>query len=124
MPIHKVLLVDDEDDIRTIGQLSLSRVGGWRTVLASSGAEAVRKAAEERPDVILLDVMMPGMDGPTTYGQLRAQEATAATPIIFMTAKVQKQEVARYLALGAAGVIGKPFDPMALPEEVRRLVPA
>jgi CheY-like chemotaxis protein len=64
------------------------------------------------------------MDGPTTYGQLRAQQATTATPIIFMTAKVQKEEVSRYLALGASGVIGKPFDPMTLPEEVRRLIPA
>jgi CheY-like chemotaxis protein len=122
MTIHKVLLVDDEDDIRTIGQLSLSRVGGWQTVLAASGSEAVARAATERPDLILLDVMMPGMDGPTTFGQLRAQEATAKTPIIFMTAKIQKQEVARYLELGAVGVIGKPFDPMTLPAEIKRLL--
>jgi CheY-like chemotaxis protein len=123
MTIRKVLLVDDEDDIRTIGQLSLSRVGGWQTVLASSGAEAVSKAATEGPDLILLDVMMPGMDGPTTLGKLRAQEATAKTPVIFMTAKIQKQEVARYLELGAVGVIGKPFDPMTLPAEIKRLLP-
>ena len=122
MTIRKVLLVDDEDDIRTIGQLSLSRVGGWQTVLASSGADAVSKAAAEAPDLILLDVMMPGMDGPTTLGKLRAQEATAKTPIIFMTAKIQKQEVARYLELGAVGVIGKPFDPMTLPAEIKRLL--
>jgi CheY-like chemotaxis protein len=122
--LRKVMLVDDEDDIRTIGNLSLSRVGGWQTVLASSGAEAVEKAAAEKPDLILLDVMMPGMDGPTTFGKLRAQEATARTPIIFMTAKIQKQEVARYLELGALGVIGKPFDPMTLPQEIRKLVPA
>jgi CheY-like chemotaxis protein len=123
MTIRKVLLVDDEDDIRTIGKVSLSRVGGWETVLASSGAEALTKAAAERPDLILLDVMMPGMDGPTTFGQLRAQEATAKTPVIFMTAKIQKQEVARYLELGAVGVIGKPFDPMTLPAEIKRLLP-
>ncbi|AKJ01623.1 response regulator receiver domain-containing protein [Archangium gephyra] len=123
MTIRKVLLVDDEDDIRTIGQLSLSRVGGWQTVLAASGAEAVTKAAAEQPDLILLDVMMPGMDGPTTLGQLRAQEATAKTPVIFMTAKIQKQEVARYLELGAVGVIGKPFDPMTLPAEIKKLLP-
>ncbi|MBU8900767.1 hypothetical protein DRW03_35795 [Corallococcus sp. H22C18031201] len=121
--LRKVLLVDDEDDIRTIGQLSLSRVGGWQTVLASSGAEALEKAASESPDLILLDVMMPGMDGPTTFGKLRAQSSTATTPIIFMTAKIQKQEVARYLELGALGVIGKPFDPMTLPQEIRKLVP-
>jgi len=123
MTIRKVLLVDDEDDIRTIGQLSLSRVGGWQTVLAASGAEAVTKAAAEQPDLILLDVMMPGMDGPTTLGQLRAQAATARTPVIFMTAKIQKQEVARYLELGAVGVIGKPFDPMTLPAEIKKLLP-
>lgn len=121
--LRKVMLVDDEDDIRTIGNLSLSRVGGWQTVLAASGAEALEKAAAEKPDLILLDVMMPGMDGPTTFGKLRAQEATARTPIIFMTAKIQKQEVTRYLELGALGVIGKPFDPMTLPQEIRKLVP-
>lgn len=121
--VRKVMLVDDEDDIRTIGNLSLSRVGGWQTVLAASGAEALEKARAEKPDLILLDVMMPGMDGPTTFGRLRAEEATAHTPIIFMTAKIQKQEVARYLELGALGVIGKPFDPMTLPQEIRKLVP-
>ena len=124
MTIRKVMLVDDEDDIRTVGNLSLSRVGGWQTVLAASGAEAVKTAAAERPDLILLDVMMPGMDGPTTFTQLRAQEATATTPIIFMTAKIQKQEVARYLELGAVGVIGKPFDPMTLPTEIKKLLPS
>ena len=123
MTIRKVLLVDDEDDIRTIGQLSLSRVGGWQTVLAASGAEALTRAAAEQPDLILLDVMMPGMDGPTTLGRLRAQEATAKTPVIFMTAKIQKHEVARYLELGAVGVIGKPFDPMTLPAEIKKLLP-
>ncbi|MCP3104123.1 response regulator [Myxococcus sp. K15C18031901] len=120
--LRKVMLVDDEEDIRAIGRLSLSRVGGWETVLASSGAEALAVAVAEQPDLILLDVMMPGMDGPTTFGKLREQDATARTPIIFMTAKVQKQEVARYLELGAAGVIGKPFDPMTLPQEIRKLV--
>jgi two-component system, OmpR family, response regulator len=124
MPIRKVLLVDDEADIRTVGHLSLSRLGGWETVLAASGAEAVTRAATERPDLILLDVMMPGMDGPSTFTQLRAQEATALIPVIFMTAKTQKQEVARYLELGAVGVICKPFDPVTLPSEIKRLLPS
>lgn len=123
MVIRKVLLVDDEDDIRTIGYLSLSRVGGWLTVLASSGVEAVTKAASEKPDLILLDVQMPGLDGPTTFSRLRSHEATAHMPIIFMTAKIQKQEVTRYLELGAIGVIGKPFDPLTLPTEIQRLLP-
>lgn len=122
--IRKVLLVDDEVDIRTIGFLSLSRVGGWQTVLASSGMEAVTKAAAELPDLILLDVQMPDLDGLTTFGRLRAQAATAALPIIFMTAKLQAQDVARYLELGALGVIGKPFDPLTLPKEIKRLMPS
>ena len=124
MPIQKVLLVDDEDDIRTIGQLSLARVGGWQCALAPSGQAALALAPTFCPDLVLLDVMMPGMDGPSTLAALRAQEATRHVPVIFMTAKVQKHEVARYLELGALGVISKPFDPMTLPEHIRRLVAA
>jgi two-component system, OmpR family, response regulator len=124
MAIQKVLLVDDEDDIRTIGQLSLARVGGWQCALAPNGQVALELAESFRPDLVLLDVMMPGMDGPTTFEALRALEATRTVPIIFMTAKVQKHEVARYLELGALGVISKPFDPMRLPVEIRRLLDA
>ena len=124
MPIQKVLLVDDEDDIRTIGQLSLARVGGWQCALAPSGHAALELAQSFHPDLVLLDVMMPGMDGPSTLAALRQLPATREVPIIFMTAKVQKHEVARYLELGALGVISKPFDPMRLPVEIRRLVDA
>ena len=120
MEIRKVMLVDDEVDIRTIGEMALESVGKWEVVAAGSGEEALELAARERPDVILLDVMMPRMDGPTTFARLREQADTAMTPVIFMTAKVQKQEVARYLDLGASGVIAKPFDPMTLPDEIRR----
>jgi two-component system OmpR family response regulator len=120
--IHRVLLVDDEPDIRRIGQLSLERVGGWQVVLASSSAEALATAGRERPDVILLDVMMPVADGPTTLARLREQADTAEIPVIFMTAKVQHHEVQRLLGLGAVGVIPKPFDPMTLPDEVRRVL--
>lgn len=120
MEIRKVMLVDDEVDIRTIGEMALESVGKWEVVAAASGEEALELAAKERPDVILLDVMMPKMDGPTTFARLREQADTANTPVIFMTAKVQKQEVARYLDLGASGVIAKPFDPMTLPDEIRR----
>ncbi len=120
--IHRVLLVDDEPDIRRIGQLSLERVGGWQVVPASSRAEALAAAGRERPDVILLDVMMPVADGPTTLARLREQADTAEIPVIFMTAKVQQHEVQRLLGLGAVGVIPKPFDPMTLPDEVRRVL--
>lgn len=119
-----MLLVDDEPDIRTIGQLSLARVGGWQVHAASSGAEALEALPRFLPDVVLLDVMMPGMDGPTTLARLRELPEGARLPILFMTAKVQRQEVERYLALGAAGVISKPFDPLTLPDEVRRLASA
>ena len=116
MHIHKVLLVDDDPDIRRLGELSLSRVGGWDTVVVGSGAEAVEAAAgEEPPDAIVLDVMMPDMDGVTTLEQLRGAERTAGIPVVFMTAKVQPSDVETYLAAGACGVISKPFDPMTLP---------
>jgi len=116
------LLVDDEPHIRRIGELSLKGVGKWTAVLATSGTEALVIAEQEKPDLILLDVMMPGMDGPATLVQLRACEATAAIPVIFMTAKVQKHEIDKYLAAGAIGVIPKPFDPMALPAQIRQLI--
>jgi two-component system OmpR family response regulator len=120
--VSKVLLVDDEPHIRRIGELSLKGVGKWTAVLAASGAEAIGLAERECPDLILLDVMMPGMDGPATLQQLRASNATARIPVIFMTAKVQKHEVDKYLAAGAVGVIPKPFDPMALPAQILQIL--
>ncbi len=120
-PISKVLLVDDEPDIRRIGELSLRRVGGWDVAMAANGADAVALVASFRPDVILLDVMMPSMDGPQTLAALRRVPEGADVPIIFVTAKVQRDEVARLLGLGAIGVVSKPFDPMTLPEEIRRI---
>jgi CheY-like chemotaxis protein len=122
--LSKVLLVDDEPDIRRIGQISLEHVGQWKVVQAQSGLQALTLAADERPDVILLDVMMPELDGPGTFARLRENPATAAIPVIFMTAKAQPHEVASYRALGAAGVIAKPFDPMSLPGEIRSIVEA
>lgn len=122
MTIRKVLLVDDEEDIRTIGQICLSRVGGWETLVAANGNDALRIAAAERPDVVLLDVMMPGMDGPTVLARLRANADTAGIPVVFLTAKVQRGDLGHYVALGARGAIPKPFDPMRLPLEVRRIV--
>ncbi len=120
--INKVLLVDDDDDIRTIGEMALHDVGGLDVVLASGGEEALLLARTEQPDVILLDVMMPQMDGLTTLRRLRQQPSTAKLPVVFVTAKVQHHEVQRYLELGAIGVIRKPFDPMGLPDELRAIV--
>ena len=122
MSFRKALLIDDDPDIRTIGRLSLAHVGGLEVTLAASGLEGIDLARSVRPDVILLDVMMPELDGPSTLQRLRADPVLASIPIIFMTAKVQPHEVARYEAMGAAGVIAKPFNPMTLAEDIRRLV--
>jgi CheY-like chemotaxis protein len=97
----KILIIDDEDDIRKIARLSLTRVGGMEVVDASNGPDGVRKAESERPDAILLDVMMPGMDGPATLAMLRAGEATCKIPILFLTAKAMTTEIERLKALGA-----------------------
>ncbi len=124
MSIKSVMMVDDEPDIRRIGQMSLELLGKRRVCLAASGREALALAAAARPDVILLDVMMPDLDGPATLALLREQASTASIPVIFMTARVQKREVERYLELGAAGVIYKPFDPMTLAGEIDRIAGA
>lgn len=119
----RVLLVDDEDDIRTIAALSLERLGGWTVVTASSGDEAVELATHEAPfKVVLLDVMMPGSDGPATLERLRSGPLDAETPVVFLTAKVQPADRRRLHGLGAAGVIAKPFDPMLLSEQLRAIL--
>jgi len=115
---RRILLVDDEDDIREVAQMSLEMTAGWEVVAASSGAEALRLAAAERPDAILLDVMMPGMDGPATARGLKADAATADIPIVLLTAKVQPADRRRFDDLGVAGILSKPFDPMTLADEV------
>jgi CheY-like chemotaxis protein len=115
---RKILIVDDEDDIREVAQMSLEMVGGWQVVPARSGAQAIELAAREQPDAILLDVMMPGMDGPTTFEHLQAVEETRDIPVIFLTAKVQGRERRTLDELGVRGVIPKPFDPITLPGQV------
>lgn len=120
----KVLLVDDEDDIRKIGHLSLTAVGKLQAVTASNALDGIAAARTEKPDVILMDMMMPGMDGLSALAQLRVDPELKAIPVIFMTAKVQRHEVEHYLQVGALGVIQKPFDPMLLPGQVRALLDA
>ena len=119
---RRILIVDDEDDIREVAQMSLEMVAGWEVVPARSGDEGVRLAAEHRPDAILLDVMMPGMDGPATAERLRDRPETAAIPVILLTAKVQPADRRRLEALGVAGVLAKPFDPMELANQVSALL--
>ena len=117
----RVLYVDDEPDIREIAEIALNLDEGMIVQTAASGEEAVSKAITWRPDVILLDVMMPVMDGPMTLGKLRARTETAAIPVVFVTARTQTQEVERFRSLGAAAVISKPFDPMLLAAQVRAI---
>ena len=120
-----LLHVDDEDDIREVAAYALEIDPGVRLASASSGVEALAKLGSGlRPDVILLDVMMPGMDGPSTLERLRQIDGLQTTPVIFMTARVQAEERDRYTALGAIGVINKPFDPMTLAADVRALLAA
>ncbi len=113
-----VLYVDDERDIRTIVEFALEDEEGLVIQLCASGQEALTKIETYTPDIILLDVMMPGMDGPTTLQHLRKNPQLVNTPIVFVTAKVQPHEVAQFKALGAVAVIAKPFDPMGLADQV------
>lgn len=118
----RILVVDDDDAIREVAQTSLELVGGWQVDCASSGADALAIAAQDPPDAILLDVMMPAMDGPTTFGHLQADPRTRSIPVVLLTAKVQGPERRRWESLGVAGVLAKPFDPMTLPDEVAELL--
>jgi CheY-like chemotaxis protein len=115
----KVLVIDDEDDIRQVARLALARVGGMEVTDTSHSEDAVEIAVREKPDVVLLDVMMPGRDGPATLAALRADERTAALPVVFLTAKAMPTEIQRLKSLGATGVLTKPFDPMTLAAALR-----
>ncbi len=116
--LKRVLYVDDEPDIREVVSLSLSLVENLEVHTCESGECALELAPQLRPDMVLLDVMMPGMDGPTTLLRLRDMPEFRSTPIVFMTAKAMPQEIARFHELGAASVIPKPFDPMRLGQQV------
>ncbi|MFC4784473.1 response regulator [Nocardioides sp. MAHUQ-72] len=122
MTVPTVLVVDDDDSVREITQLALEVVAGWRVVAADRGATALELARTLQPDAILLDVMMPEMDGPTTFRHLQADEATRDIPVILLTAKVLAGERQLWDELAIRGVIPKPFDPMTLPTEVSRML--
>jgi len=115
----RILHVDDEPDIREIVEMSLGLNADFEVRACACGADAVAVAAEWSPFLILLDVMMPGMDGPATLAQLRKDPRTADIPVLFMTARAQARELQQFIALGAQGVISKPFDPMTLAGSVR-----
>lgn len=116
--LQRILYVEDEPDIQAVARIALEAVGGFQLLVCSSGQEALAAAPAFAPDLILLDVMMPGLDGPSTLVALRALPELRETPIVFMTAKVQASELARYRQIGALDVIAKPFDPMTLSSTV------
>lgn len=117
--LKSILYVEDEPDIREIAKIAMEMVGGFSVIMCACGEDALKKAEGATPDLLLLDVMMPGMDGPTTLKALRRLPALAQTPVIFMTAKIQPKEVEEYKAMGALDVIPKPFDPMMLAQTLR-----
>ena len=116
--LERILFVEDDADIQAVGQLALEAVGGFTVQICGSGQEALERVSTFAPDLILLDVMMPGMDGLTTLLALREKLAEATPPVVFITAKVQAHEIAYYKQLGALDVISKPFDPMTLSEAI------
>lgn len=120
----KVLVIDDEEDVRRIAWLSLVKVGKCEVVEASNGRDGVEKARTERPDVILLDVMMPDMDGPATLRILRDDPATAGIDVVFVTARAMSAEIKELEGIGACGVMTKPFNAMTLPDDLRRVLGA
>lgn len=122
MTIRRVLVVDDDDHIREVATLALEVVGGWQVITAESGEDAARLVLSERPDAVLMDVMMPGIDGPTVVERLRGDPLTAGIPVILLTAKNLRVDPRDYNRLQLAGTIAKPFDPMALAGQVAELL--
>lgn len=116
--LHRILYVEDDADIREIVRMSLEMVGKYQVAACGSAADALRVVDDFDPDLLLLDVMMPGMDGPATLEHLRAHEAAANAPAIFLTANVQACDMAQYEGMGVVDVIVKPFDPMRLPAQI------
>ena len=122
MEIRKILLAEDEADIRKVAQISLQFRGGWEVLLATDGEDCLAKAAQDRPDLILLDCMMPKLDGYETCRRLKQDPALREIPVIFLTAKAQEAEVRKGLSLGAVGYLIKPFNPMSLAAEIRKIL--
>jgi len=118
----RILVIDDDDDIREVAQTSLEMVGGHEVVTATCGLDGLTRAREDRPDAILLDVMMPDLDGPATFERLQADPGTRGIPVILLTAKMQATDRARFAELGVRAVLPKPFDPMTLSDEVGEIL--
>jgi two-component system OmpR family response regulator len=120
--LPRVLIVDDDPDVLRLGEVALGRVAGWSVLLADTSQRALEVACREEPDVILLDLRMPGRDGPSTLDDLKANARTAGIPIIVMSAAAHSEDARACVARGAAGVIQKPFDPIELPARIDRIL--
>ena len=120
--MRRVLIIDDEDDIREVASLSLEATAGWTIYTASSGQAGIEEAIRQKPDAILMDVMMPEMDGPTTFRQMQLTPELTGTPVVLLTAKVQGVDQRRFAGLGVAGVLFKPFDPLALAAQISEVL--
>lgn len=117
--LKRVMCAEDDADIRLILEFSLATVGGYELCLCASGHEALAQAPVFRPQLVLLDVMMPDLSGPQTLAALREQPGMAGVPVVFVTAKAMPDEVEALLQYGATGIIVKPFDPVSLPQDIR-----
>jgi CheY-like chemotaxis protein len=122
MPDKRILIIDDEETIQHVVQFGIQMISGWQVFRANSGYEGIHKAQTECPDVILLDVMMPDMDGLTTFEKLQADPKTEKIPVIFLTAKAQTSEKRQFQDLGISGVITKPFNSLELPEQIAKIL--
>jgi CheY-like chemotaxis protein len=120
--VRHVLIIDDEDDIREVASLSLEATAGWTIYTASSGREGIATAIRQRPDAILMDVMMPEMDGPTTFKQMQQTPELHGIPVVLLTAKVQGVDQRRFAGLGVAAVLFKPFDPLTLAAQISEVL--
>jgi len=119
--LKRILYAEDEADIQEIVRISLQEIGNFELQVCSSGEELLEAYESFAPDLILMDVMMPGMDGITTFERLKQMPGYQQTPVVFMTAKVQVNEVQQYKEIGALEVISKPFNPMHLPEKLEEI---
>jgi CheY-like chemotaxis protein len=120
--MRRILIIDDEDDIREVAALSLEATAGWQVFTASSGLEGISMASAEQPDAILMDVMMPGVDGPATFRRMQEDSTVAHIPVLLLTAKVQGVDQRRFASLGVAGILFKPFDPLTLAQQISEML--
>jgi CheY-like chemotaxis protein len=122
MTTRRILIIDDEETIQTVVQFGIKMAAGWEVLTASSGSKGIQTAQAEKPDAILLDVMMPDMDGIATFKELQAHPETGQIPVILLTAKAQAAEKRQFNDLGVSGVITKPFNSLDLPDQIARIL--